>query len=144
VEQTPFVIIHSNRLAPRLNPVTPEVAKAGLVTVAPPLTTVHVPTPTVVVLPARAALVEQTFWSVPASAVVGDSSLVIVTVSGEDGHTPLLTVQTKEFTPTLKLVTPEVGEPGAVTEALPSITVHVPAPVVGVLPASVAVVEQTV
>ena len=57
---TPLLIIHSKRFAPRFNPVTPEAAEAGEVTVAVPLTTFHVPVPTVGMLPARVADVEQT------------------------------------------------------------------------------------
>ncbi len=56
----------------------------------------------------------------------------------------MLIVQTNVFAPTLKLVTPEVGSFGVVTEELPAITVHSPMPTEGVFPASVAVVEQTV
>jgi hypothetical protein len=48
------------------------------------------------------------------------------------------------FAPTLKPVTVEVGEVGDVTVAEPVITVHTPVPVVAALPASVAVVAQTV
>ena len=71
-------------------------------------------------------------------------SLVIVTLSFEDGHVPLLIVQTKLFTPRESPVTPDVGELGAVTVALPAMTVHAPVPTVGELPARVAVAEQTV
>ena len=60
VGQTPLLIIHSNKFAPMANPVTPEVGSPGVVTVAPPLTTVHVPVPTVGVLPANVAVVAQT------------------------------------------------------------------------------------
>jgi hypothetical protein len=67
-----------------------------------------------------------------------------VTVSLVDGQTPLPIVQTKLFTPTLRLVTPDVGSPGVVTAALPARTVHTPDPTVAVLPASVVVVAQTV
>jgi hypothetical protein len=68
----------------------------------------------------------------------------MVTVSLEEGHTPLLIVQTNEFVPTESPVIPAVGSPGVVTEAVPAMTVHAPVPMVGVLPANVVVVEQTV
>ena len=69
---------------------------------------------------------------------------MIVTVSLEGEHVPLLIVQTNLFAPTDKFVTPEPGIPGEVTVAVPVITVHVPVPEVGVLPASVVVVEHNV
>src|SRR5258707_768712 len=80
----------------------------------------------------------------PAAAVVGDASRVIVTLSFDGGHDPLVTVQTKVFAPTERAVTPDVGSPGVVTFAVPVITIHAPVPTVGELPARVAVVEQTV
>ena len=69
---------------------------------------------------------------------------MIVTVSLDAGHVPFVIVHTNVFAPTVKPVTPDVGELGVVTVALPAMTVHAPVPTVGVLPASVAVVEQTV
>ena len=48
------------------------------------------------------------------------------------------------FAPTESPVTPDVGLPGVVTDALPAITVHAPVPTVGVFPANVAVVAHTV
>ncbi len=69
---------------------------------------------------------------------------MIVTVSLDAGQVPFEIVHTNVFTPTDKLVTPEVGELGVVTVELPTMTVHAPVPTVGVLPARVAVVEQTV
>jgi hypothetical protein len=136
----PFVIVQTNVLAPSDNPVTPEVGEPGVVTVELPAITVHAPEPTVGALPARVAVVSQTVWSGPAFDVVGFSSRVIVTVSLDEPHNSVLIVQTKVFAPTDKPVTPEVGEPGVVTVALPAITVHAPVPEAGVLPASVAVV----
>ena len=65
------------------------------------------------------------------------------TVSLDRGHDAFVIVQTNVFAPTDNPVTPEVGEEGVVTEALPEITVHVPVPIPGVLPANVAVVEHT-
>jgi len=71
-------------------------------------------------------------------------SLLIVTVSRDGGHDAFVIVQTNVFTPEDSAVTPEVGFPGDVTEALPAMTVHKPVPTVGVLPESVAVGPQTV
>ena len=57
---------------------------------------------------------------------------------------PLLVVQTNVFTPFDNPVTPDVGEPGVVSEALPVMTLQTPVPAVGALPARVAVGPQTV
>lgn len=46
--------------------------------------------------------------------------------------------------PAVRPVTPEVLDEGVVTDPVPDTTVHVPVPVVGEFPASVAVVVQTV
>ena len=67
---------------------------------------------------------------------------MIVSVLGV--HVPLLIVQTKVFTPVVNPVTPDVGEAGVVTVAVPAVTVQSPVPVVGVLPASVAVAAHIV
>jgi len=144
VAHTPLLIIHSNRFEPMLRPVTPDEGSDGIVTVALPEITAHVPVPIAGVLPASVAVVAHTVWSDPASAVVGGADLVIVTVSLEEGHVALLIVQTKEFAPTESPVTPEAGLDGVVTDPLPSITVHVPVPIDGVFPARAAVVAQTV
>src|ERR1051326_81391 len=139
-----FVTVQTKLFAPRDNPVTPDVGSEGVVTVALPAVTVHAPAPTVGVLPANVAVAAQTVWSGPAFAVVGVSSLVIVTVSADGGHDPLVIVQTKLLAPNDNPVTPDVGSPGIVTAALPAITDHPPVPIVGVVPASVAVTAQTV
>ena len=77
-------------------------------------------------------------------AVVGAASLVIVTSSEELGHEPFVIVQRNVLAPTDKPVTPDVGELGVVTDPDPAMTVHAPVPTVGVFPAKVAVVAQTV
>ena len=46
--------------------------------------------------------------------------------------------------PTLNPVTPDVGDEGVVTVPVPLTKVHVPVPIAGLLPASVAVVPQIV
>ena len=48
------------------------------------------------------------------------------------------------FTPVVNPVTPDVGFVGVVTVAVPAVTVQTPVPVVGVLPASVAVAAHIV
>jgi hypothetical protein len=96
------------------------------------------------VLPANVVVVEQTVSSGPAFAVVGDWSLVIVTVSFDAGQMAFVIVQTNAFAPTESPVTPDVGFPVVVTVALPAITVQRPVPTVGVFPANDAVVEQTI
>ena len=57
---------------------------------------------------------------------------------------PLLIVHTNVFTPVVKPVTPEVGEVGVVTVAVPAVTVQTPVPITGVFAAKVAVGEQIV
>ena len=57
---------------------------------------------------------------------------------------PLLIVQLNVFTPVVNPVTPDVGEPGVVTVAVPAVTVQTPVPIIGVFAASVAVALQIV
>ena len=75
--QGALLIVQRNTFAPTARFVTPLVGDPGVVTVAPPLITVHAPVPTVAVLPARVAVVAHTPWSVPAAAVVGTPATVI-------------------------------------------------------------------
>jgi hypothetical protein len=67
-------IVHCKIAVPgTAKPVTPEVGEEGVVMVAVPLTTLHVPVPDVGILPAKVAVVtpQAGFWSGPAAAVVG-------------------------------------------------------------------------
>ena len=66
-----FVIVQRNTFGPTPNPVTVEFGEFGLVIVPDPLTKLHVPVPTVGVLPARVAVEPHTDWSGPALDVVG-------------------------------------------------------------------------
>jgi hypothetical protein len=140
----PFAIVHLNVAeAPIVNPVTPEVGDAGVVIVAAPAITVHVPDPVVGVFPARVAVViPQRFWLAPAAAVAGSASTLITISSVELAHEPLLVVQRRVAdAPTVKPVRPEVGDAGVVIVATPAITLHTPVPTAGVFPANVAVVR---
>ena len=72
--QPPLVIDHRNVAdAPTANPVIPDVEDEGVVIVAVPEITDHVPVPTIGVFPANVAVVAQaaSVWSEPALAVVG-------------------------------------------------------------------------
>lgn len=52
-------IVHLNELEPLARPVTPDDGLAGVVTVPPPLNTVHAPVPEAGVFPARVAVETQ-------------------------------------------------------------------------------------
>lgn len=137
-------IVHLNVVAPRPRAVTPEVGEVAVVIVADPDTTVHKPVPVAGVFPASVAVVAHTLWSAPAFDTVGGASLVITTSSVEDTHDPLLIVQRSVAEPVTNPVTPDVGEPGVVTDAVPDTTVHKPVPTEGVFPASDVVAAHTV
>ena len=56
--QTPLEIVQRKvDEAPMVNPVIPDVAKAGVVTTAVPAITVHAPVPVIGLFPARVAVV---------------------------------------------------------------------------------------
>jgi hypothetical protein len=139
-----LLIVQVNTFGPTPNPVTPEVGEEGVVMVPVPLVSVHAPVPAVGVFPASVAVVPQTLCAGPAFDVVGVETPVIVTVEVEGVHGGLLIVQVNTFGPTPNPVKPEVGEDGVVMVPVPLVSVQVPVPTVGVFPASVAVVPQTV
>ena len=77
-------IVHRRVAVPgTVKPVTPDVGDEGVVMVAVPETTLHVPVPIVGVLPAKVAVVasQAGFISEPALAVVGAAFTVIVPVA---------------------------------------------------------------
>lgn len=140
-----LLIVQRNTFAPTARPVTPELGEEGVVTVPEPLINVQVPVPVVGVLPAKVAVVTlHKVWSGPALDVVGVPLTVIVTSSVEGVQGALAMVQRNTLAPTPNPVKPEVGEEGVVIVPEPEILVQVPVPVVGVLPASVAVVAHIV
>ena len=66
------MIVHTKVFTPVVNPVTPEVGLAGVVTVAVPAVTVQSPVPTVGVLAAKVAVAAHIVWSGPAADAVGN------------------------------------------------------------------------
>jgi len=138
------LLIVQTRVAdvPITNPVTPDVGDDGEVTVAVPDITLQAPEPVVGVFADNAVVVElHKFWSEPAFDVVGKASMIIVMSSDELGQKPLLIVHLSvTLVPAVKPVIPVVDNVAVVIVAAPLITLHIPVPVVGTLPASVAVV----
>jgi len=135
-----LLIVQRKTFVPGVSPVTLDVGELGDEGVPEPLTSVHVPIPTVGVLPAIIAFVAHTLWFGPAFATVGKPFIVIVTSSKEAVQGALLTVQRKTFAPMPRPVKPDVGDEGVVIVPLPLTSVQVPVPAVAVLPARVAVV----
>lgn len=80
---------------------------------------------------------------VPAAAAVGGATPVIVTVDVEAAQGGFEIVHMNTFGPTPNPVTPEVGDDGVVIVPAPLTNVQAPVPAVGVFPASVALVPQT-
>ena len=143
-EQVPFEIVQRKVFTPTLKLTNPDVGDVGVVIIPVPAITVHKPVPTAGVFPASVEVVAQTVWSIPAAEVVGGVSLKIVMSSVDGVQTPFEIVQRNVFVPKLNPVTPDVGELGVATVALPVITVQTPVPTSGVLAASVAVVVHKV
>jgi hypothetical protein len=136
----PFAIVHLNVAeVPTGTPVIPDVADVGVVIVAVPIITLHVPVPVTGEFPARVKLpLLHWLMSVPAFAVVGVASFVITTSSIDAAHAPLVIVHLNVAEiPTGTPVTPDVEDVGVVIVAVPENTLHVPVPVTGEFPASV-------
>lgn len=119
------------------------VGEAALVMVAVlgPLTCVQAPVPVVAVFAAMVAepLVAQMFWSGPALATVGGAFTVMMTSSEEAVQGLFAAVQRKVRAPAV--LRPEIVVVGdealVIVAAVPLTCVHVPEPVVMVLPAIV-------
>jgi len=144
IGQVPLVIVHAKVFNPIFNPVTPGLVDVVEVNVPLPEIIVHTPVPIAGRFPSNEDEVEQIVESIPAFAVVGNGSILIITVSVEFGQMPFEIVQTKVFIPTLNPVAFEEGEVGVVTIPVPLITVHTAVPTKGVFPSSSAVDEQRV
>lgn len=130
--QDPNPVDHTNVLAPKLNPVMPELFTFVNVTAEPPAITVQIPVPTKGTFPFNVAVLAQTVKSVPALAGVGNGFTLINTVLVEAGQTPLEIVHTILFVPVIKPVIPELFKVGVVTVEVPEITVQTAVPTVGI------------
>ena len=139
--QDPNPVDQTNVLAPKFNPVTPELFTLVNVTAEPPAITVQIPVPTKGTFPFKVAVLAQTVKSVPALAGVGNGLTLINTVLVEAGQTPLDIVHTMLFVPVIKPVTVELLRVGVVTVEVPEITVHTPVPTAGIF--AFNVVEET-
>lgn len=134
VGQVPLVITHLKIFVPTLNPVTADVGELGVVGVPVPETKYQNPLPIIGLLPMKAELDEQMYWSAPALATVGIGSTLMVIKSSEGAQVPFVIRHLKTFAPTLNPVTADVGEVGLVGTPVPETNVHNPLPMLGVLP----------
>lgn len=137
----PEETVQRNTLVPTISPVTEELAEVALTIVPEPETNVH--KPPVAAVAAKVAVEEQIDWSLPANALTGLLSTVIVTSSTEEEQTPLLIVQRNTFTPADKPDTAVFAEVALTKVAVPETTVQTPEPTVGIFPESVVEVAHT-
>ena len=120
-----------------------DVGEVAEIIVAEPETRVQVPIPVIGLFPERSVLVTlHKDISVPASAVDGGASTVII-ISSEEGLQDPLDIVHRNVAeePTNNPVTSEVGEAGVVMLAVPDTTVQTPVPTEAVFPAKVVVVR---
>jgi hypothetical protein len=136
-------IVHTRVLAPMLKPVTDDVGLNAFANVAEPLLTVQLPVPDVGAFAASVAEVPHTLSSEPALDVVGEDTLVIVTLLIEAVQGELEIVHTRIFDPADKPVTDDVGLEALANVAEPLLTVQLPVPDVGAFAASVAEFPHT-
>jgi len=139
----PLLMVHTKTLLPTDKPVTVDVEELEVVTVPVPEMSAHKAVPTDGVFAEKTDELEQIDWSVPALAIVGGASALIVTVSVEAGQEPLTMVHTNLLFPMARPVTEEVGELMEVMVPPPETSDHVPVPFTAIFPLRVAEVEQT-
>lgn len=140
--QVPFVIVQRNTVVvPGVKSVMAVVGEVSAPIVQVPLTMLQLPVPTPAALDDIAVAVAlHNSWSGPASAIVPDWSIVIITSSLVDTQLPLLIVQRNlTAVPAVNPVIVVAGLDGAVIVAIPACKVHRPAPITAGLPANVAV-----
>src|SRR5690606_25585756 len=134
--QVPFSTRHSRVTeVPAGTPVMVVLNAFGLVIVAVPDTTLHVPVP---ITGSAAAMVKvpslHCSWSGPATAGDGKAWLVRMMSSNVSAHTPLSMVQRRvaEVPGAIPVMVVD-GDEGLVMDAVPEIRVHCPVPTIGVL-----------
>ena len=81
--QGALAIVHVKVVMPKGKFPTVVVPKFALPKVTPTAELVHVPTPTLGILPVKVEVALQIFWFAPAIAVVGAGKTVIVTLDSE-------------------------------------------------------------
>jgi len=125
--------------------VIPLFGDVGDVIVPAPEINVHEPVPAAGVFPLSVAVVAaQSIELLPALATVGTGSRFTETVDEELGQIPLLIVHWKTFVPTAIKVKFVLGKVGVTILANPEISVQLPVPTAGVLPARTVDVTQIV
>ena len=145
-----FEIVHLKTYAVPAVPVNVDVGLEGVVTVPPvPLTMLQFPVPTVGALPASVTVVSpQVFisvWSGPAFDAVGIRLNVILTSSVDAAHGAFEIVHLKTYAVPAAPENVDVGLDGVVTVPPTPLTIlQLPVPTVGVLAASVTLVNPQV
>jgi len=137
----PFrLTVQRKLLAPWARLPTGELNKLGVVTTPVPRTDVQEPVPVPGCSPSSVAVLAQTVWLVPAEIA---KELLVTTTSSSRTQALFVMVHLKVFGPELNAVTVVLNWLEAVIVAAPVTRVQRPVPIVGMLPASVAVVPQT-
>ena len=137
-------MVHWKTFVPVEIPVTPLVGELGVVITPVPETKVQTPFPITGVLPDKVAVPAQIVCVKPALDTVGNGSLITVTLTVDEGQTPLVILHWYISVPTeipetdVVLVKNELGEP------VPETTDQLPVPIAGTLPVIVAVLPQMV
>jgi hypothetical protein len=130
----PFEIVHSKVTeVPGEIDVMVVFGSDASVIVAVPEVILQLPVPEAGVFADKLAeVILQTVWLLPALEVVGGAATLIDISELDEGQTPLLTVHLNTAVPpTISPVTADAGLFTEETDALPEITLHVPAPIVG-------------
>jgi hypothetical protein len=135
-------MVHRNTFIPVDSPETAEVASELFAKLPEPETTDQLPPFAGVA--ASVAEEAQMDWFGPASGESGFSSTVTETSSNESVHVPFEIVQRKTVVPADKPEIEVVAEVASANEAAPEVTVQIPVPISGTLPARVVVVAQRV
>ena len=121
---TPLRIVHKKLFAPGDNPVTVAAGLFEFVIDAPPVSTFHCPVPTTGAFAEKVKVVEQTVAEVPAEAIEGSASRIMVMLAEPGVQTPFETVHTKTLLPVLSPLATTSVEDGKLRVAAPEATLH--------------------